>query len=104
MPELKCDVRNCSYNKEHACTLASIQIGGQGATNSIQTACERFAGGEYAASNEAHEVKHTVDIVCSAAGCIYNHETKCTANQVTISGAPTATINDDTECSSFWCK
>lgn len=104
MPKLICDVRNCSNNKENYCTLTGIQVDGTGATNVEGTCCADFTGSEYAASNQTHQVQTAVDIECTAGGCIYNACKKCTASEVAMSGASTATCSHDTQCGSFWCK
>lgn len=104
MPKLRCDVRNCSHNKEHYCCLSAISVDGTSATNVEDTCCSNFTGDEYVASNCEHRIDEIVEIECSAAGCIYNQNHACTAKEVEVSGASTACCSHDTQCGTFWCK
>lgn len=104
MPNLSCDVRNCSYNKDEMCSLNYIKVDGDDATNVEDTCCTNFDSSEYAASNSEHHVQCKVDIKCSAAGCVYNKDEECTAPEIKMSGATTASCSHDTQCASFWCK
>lgn len=45
MPEIKCDVTECAYNKNVKCAASMIQVAHNGvsnASNSDQTKCETF--------------------------------------------------------------
>lgn len=104
MPNLLCDVRNCSYNKEEHCTLSHIKVDGDTATNVESTCCSSFDPTEYAASNCSHEVKEDVDVKCSAGNCLFNNECNCKALDIKISGPSTTSCSHDTQCASFWSK
>ena len=45
MPTLKCNVKNCSYNEAHYCSLDYIHVGQENATNREGTCCESFNEG-----------------------------------------------------------
>lgn len=104
MPKLTCDVRNCSYNKDDMCSLHYIKVDGNSATNVEDTCCSDFDSSEYAASNSEHQAQDIVAIKCSAAGCIYNKAHECSAREIKMSGATTASCSHDTQCATFWCK
>lgn len=101
MPNLKCDVRNCSYNEDYRCCLSGIQVGDQVASNEEATKCESFVESEYVASNCSMEPMEEVDIECSAVQCVFNCNHECTAVDVEISGVSTVCHMDDTCCSTF---
>lgn len=104
MTTLKCDVRNCSHNQDDYCCLTAIEIDGNGATNVEDTCCSNFISTEYEMSNCTHDKQEALKINCSAAGCIYNQNRKCTADMVLVSGASTACCSHDTQCGTFVCR
>lgn len=101
MPNLRCDVKNCSYNEECHCCLSQIQVGDQVSSNTEATNCESFVESEYIASNCSMEPKDDVQITCSATECVFNHSHQCFAVDVEISGTNTTCHLDDTCCSTF---
>lgn len=103
MAYLKCDVRNCSYNKERYCTLTAIRVGRFEATNCIETCCESFAEDEYTASNCAKEEQEQVDIECHAVECVFNNNRVCHAIEVEVGGVATICDTEDTQCNTFIC-
>lgn len=46
MDHLKCNVKNCTFNKEAKCEKNSIVVGGMNAHNAKETCCESFAPAE----------------------------------------------------------
>lgn len=105
MPELRCTVDNCSYNKEQYCTLNAILVdgNGKGATNVEDTCCSNFDASEYTLSNKEHVTQAEVDVKCTADNCIFNHDTICNADEIGIAGASTCTCSHDTQCGTFRC-
>lgn len=103
MPNLKCEVRNCSYNEEYYCCLSRINVGHKNATNAIETCCESFVESEYVASNCSMGPEEVVDIQCDAVECVFNCSKLCTAVDVEVGGASTACHSDDTQCNTFIC-
>lgn len=104
MPNLRCDVKNCSYNEDYHCCLSQIQVGDQASSNSEATNCESFVESEYVASNCAMAPEEDVQIKCSATECVFNYSHQCYAVDVKISGVTTACHLDDTCCSTFISK
>lgn len=101
MPNLRCDVRNCSYNEECHCCLSQIQVGHQGSNNPEATNCESFVESEYVASNCSMCAQSEVQIECSATNCVFNKAHSCYAVDVDINGATTACHLEDTCCNTF---
>lgn len=101
MANLKCDVKNCSYNEDCRCCLSKIEVGDQVSSNPNSTNCESFVESEYIASNCAMEPQEVVQIKCSAIQCIYNCAHECHAEDVVIGGASTVCHYEDTYCGTF---
>nr|WP_302596506.1 DUF1540 domain-containing protein [uncultured Cellulosilyticum sp.] len=104
MPNLRCDVKNCSYNEEYHCCLSQIKVGDQVSSNPDATNCESFVESEYVASNCSMGPKEEVDVNCSAIECVFNCNHECLAVDVEISGATTACHLEDTCCNTFISK
>lgn len=101
MPNLRCEVKNCSYNEDCFCCLSQINVGDQASSNRDATNCESFVESEYVASNCSMCPQNEVQIKCSATECVFNRQHSCYAVDVEISGATTACHLEDTCCSTF---
>ena len=103
MADLRCNAKNCNYNKDSLCSKGDIMIGGQNATNDQGTCCDSFfairEGRDSYTSSLSHP-SHTISIDCEAQNCIYNHNYKCLAKKVQISGGH-SDDHRDTACATF---
>ena len=97
MSDLKCTVQSCAHNSSGLCTLSSIQVGGQNAHTSNQTACESFRERGNSTSNDAgKQASPQTSIRCEACHCTYNDDCRCTADNVCVD-----TCSCGTECRTF---
>ena len=103
MAELKCQVENCTYNKEKLCSKGDIMVGGKHATNMQETCCESFAekreGHDSYTSSLQHPSK-VISIDCEAQNCVYNSNYKCHAEHVDIKGCGADNCKETT-CATF---
>lgn len=103
MAELKCAAENCVFNKECLCSKGDIMVGGKHATDREDTCCESFMekrdGRDSYTSSTSHPSR-IISIDCEAVKCIYNHNYKCAAEHVDISGSD-ACKSRETACATF---
>lgn len=103
MPELKCTVDSCLYNKRECCCKGDIKVDGSDAQKTEDTCCSSFKerkGESYTSATE-HPSK-TIDVDCDATTCVYNKDCKCDAKSIGICGC-SACHESETECASFRC-
>lgn len=103
MAELKCGVRECTYNEECLCAKGDIMVGGKVASHEDETCCESFMRrreGRDSFSNSVGRPSKLISIDCEAVKCVYNSNYKCVADHVDIKGCG---CNDceDTACATF---
>lgn len=105
MTNLGCSVENCSYNKEHLCSLNEIKVGGDNAVHSDSTCCASFKEKSESSSNCSNCgcAKEETDIACEACNCMYNKDKCCYASSIDICGCH-ASKAEHTECATFSCK
>lgn len=103
MPSLNCNACTCSHNKNQACCLNGIAVGGRAATKDSSTNCISFEENNGAMTNFSQEPVLRMDIGCEAVNCVHNHSCTCQADQVSING-DYASNSQETQCSSFACK
>lgn len=104
MPELKCTVNNCYYNKRENCCKGTIEVGGKEAKSTDDTCCDSFVVRERDSYTNAEEQPcKMIQVECQATKCTYNDDCACQAEDIGISGR---NANDcgATECASFRCE
>ncbi|MCQ2553750.1 MAG: DUF1540 domain-containing protein [Clostridia bacterium] len=101
MAELKCDAKNCVYNRDRSCSKGDIMVGGKSAHTSRETCCDSFRNdtGDHFKSSLEHP-SQVVSIDCEAEKCEYNSGYRCHAKHVEITGC-TACDCKETICSTF---
>lgn len=106
MTKLNCIVKNCYYNKDSKCCREGIDVHGEDATVTDATYCSSFKQGEDTySSKECHcdaGPEKMLDVTCEAVHCVFNSNTKCHADKITIEGSG-AKHESQTECGSFEC-
>ena len=103
MAELKCQVENCTYNKEKLCSKGDIMVGGKHACSTEDTCCESFAQKREGRDSYTSALDHPSKIIsidCEAVKCMYNKNYKCIAERVDISGLG-ACDSRETACATF---
>lgn len=104
MTNLNCGVANCSYNKNELCSLNSIDVGGNKATECEETCCKSFIEkSEGSFSNDASEASLQTEIGCKAENCEYNSNCKCHAEAINVAG-DFASSEGETCCETFRCS
>ena len=81
MFDLKCKKVNCVYNKSANCNAKHIKV-------TKETECDTFKASKEAEIGVYSEIKQVpirknIEVVCDAK-CIFNDESKCTANGITV--------------------
>lgn len=101
MTDLKCDVKNCAYNKQQLCSKGDIMVGGKTATSPKETRCESFRDkdNDHFVSSFDHP-SSSISIDCEATNCKHNSDYRCVSDEVTIRGC-TACSCKETLCSTF---
>lgn len=85
MTELKCLVKNCTYNDSQCCCKGDIMVGGMKACSCDDTCCESFREQkEGSARNALDHPSRMISIDCEAVKCMYNTNYKCSAEHVDI--------------------
>lgn len=103
MPELKCTVDSCYYNKRECCCKGTIEVTGSKAKSTEETNCESFVERKRdSISNATEHPCRTIDVVCQATSCQYNDNNMCDAKDIGISGTGAHNCSQ-TECASFRC-
>lgn len=104
MPLLNCTARTCVYNKDEYCSKGDIKIDGNDAKTADETCCKSFVERKEGVSNSASEGCgcQNVQILCEACQCAYNHDEKCEAAKITVTGTGACKCGD-TKCGTF-CK
>lgn len=103
MTNLDCNVSCCCHNdnSEKKCCLSSINVRGTGASTCDDTCCGSFFEDKSGSVSNANNTPHvTLDISCDADSCVYNDNSKCTADHIDISGI-FASAKDDTVCATY---
>ena len=101
MTELKCLVKNCTYNDSQCCCKGDIMVGGMKACSCDDTCCESFREQkEGSARNALDHPSRMISIDCEAVKCMYNTNYKCRAEHVYIKGIG-ADGSRETLCATF---
>lgn len=101
MAELRCSVKNCTYNEDAYCCKGDIMVGGKCACTPDETCCGSFrerSGDSY--SNTGERPCKTISIDCEAENCVYNSNYKCVADHVDIKGCGACDCRE-TACATF---
>ncbi len=96
MTELKCSVHSCANHKDNMCCKSNIAVSGKDACCCDETCCSSYSekGDE---NNMAYtEPNRRLDISCSARECMYNHNSVCRADNVSINNMSGGAV-----CSTF---
>lgn len=106
MTNLKCNVKNCYYNKNAKCCREDITVQGEDATVTEATSCGSFKQVSDSVSAKSchcdNNGKETLNVCCNAVHCVFNDNEKCRADKITIDGNG-AVHESQTECGSFKC-
>ncbi len=99
MTNLKCSVYSCTHHKGDMCCKPNIKVGGEHACCPDETACISYApkGDQNAVGTSTPNPE--LEIACTATDCVYNKNTKCAANNVSIN-----TMGGGAGCSTFTKK
>jgi len=103
MPEVNCNVNNCSHNKDAICFANSVNVAGGRAKESDNTCCASFLNGDNygtLTSNTNDYGSQCMDVVCNVQSCSYYNNKYCTADSINVSGGR-ANIYEETNCSTF---
>ena len=101
MTELKCLVKNCTYNDSQCCCKGDNMVGGMKACSCDDTCCESFREQkEGSARNALDHPSRMISIDCEAVKCMYNTNYKCSAEHVDIKGIG-ADGSRETLCATF---
>ena len=102
MTRLDCNVVTCAYNADNCCKREAINVRGEDASTSSQTACGSFSTSSAATNACRGDACKETEVSCEAVECMYNSGHQCRANHIGISGGR-AEAGKDTECASFVC-
>ena len=101
MTHLQCSVQECMYNAQNGCCAHGIHVEGSYAERCEGTCCETFANRSGAQNAAADSTPNRcMTISCDAKHCVYNQNSKCTAESVDINGA-NCQSGDQTRCNTF---
>ncbi|MDQ0151222.1 DUF1540 domain-containing protein [Eubacterium multiforme] len=100
MATLRCQVRECTHNRDSYCCNESIAVGGREAMSSSQTMCNDFQEMSYSIMSMEQKPNPNMEIECNAKNCMYNDKQRCIANYVDISG-DNCKEESDTKCATF---
>jgi hypothetical protein len=114
MTNISCSAKNCAYNKNMACYKHKINVEGLFSRSKLGTFCESFKTPkekvifetEFASDmqSEALSALETkTEITCSANYCLYNKNSRCSAENIKV-GSADARFRSETECDSFTLK
>ena len=96
MTNLKCSVYSCIHHKGDHCCKPNIKVEGPKAMSSSETECASYATKGPQNNVGTSTPNPQLEIVCSANECVYNKESKCHANNVSIN-----TMGGQAGCSTF---
>ncbi|MGL4849720.1 MAG: DUF1540 domain-containing protein [Clostridium sp.] len=100
MTTLKCEVSDCTNNKQNCCCNNEITIGGQEAEFSSETNCKNFQPKMDSLTSDVRDINPSLYINCSVDTCTYNKGQTCVAKNVDISNNLNS-YSSDTECATF---
>lgn len=105
MNSVECHVLNCEHYSNNLCALDKIKVDGPAAKDSGSTCCLSFSEKKGNAQNSigaAPEATPRTAIHCDAQNCTYNHNTKCDADAICVSGCCNdVSSKSGTSCSTF---
>jgi len=98
MKDLKCGLKDCTYNEGYCCQAKAIEV-------DKFTDCITYEKNPNKRKNlteagkEFKPAKYDVDtkITCNAQSCLFNRDTKCVANGITVMNQ----IEDQANCLTF---
>ncbi len=96
MTDLKCSVYDCAHHSAGCCCKPDIRVDGTNATNCGDTCCASYAPRGTQNDVSYTEPNERLEISCTAGECMYNKNTRCSANNVSIN-----TIDGNAGCSTF---
>ena len=85
MTELKCSVHSCANHKDNMCCKPNIAVNGKDACCCDETCCSSYS-----------EKGDENNMACSAGECMYNHNSVCRADNVSINNMSGGAV-----CSTF---
>lgn len=103
MPQINCDVINCSHNKDAICYANIINVAGGNARETENTACASFLDSDHYSTltNNTNDYgSRCLDLVCNVQSCTYNDNKLCSADAINVTGFG-ANIYQETNCSTF---
>lgn len=99
MTDLHCTVDECAHYCDNRCCIGGIEVVGSQACSCGETLCASFDQKTGGASEDVAPA-YTASIGCDATHCLYNDNTRCTAESITIEGCDSST-SEGTRCGSF---
>lgn len=106
MTLLKCSATTCMYNQNQLCSKGEIEVLGDRAHSSTDTACgsfrEKGTGGFTNQLSDGGCGCEKIQIDCKAKECTYNDNCRCTASAIDIEGHNACNCHD-TKCGTFFC-
>lgn len=103
MPEIRCNVTNCSHNNNSICFSNVVNVGGTNAKKDCDTCCASFLDEALYGSltnNVNNPGSPCNSITCEANTCVYNHNEYCTAPSIEVNGN-SVHIYTETNCKTF---
>ena len=101
MTDLKCSVKNCTYNENHLCCKGSIMVDGKEAKEANATKCASFENcGSCCGKNSTQSPDKKINVSCQAVNCVYNDNKNCTAAHIDVAKSKDCR-NGETECATF---
>ena len=81
MFDLKCKRKGCAFNKNCNCTAKEVEV-------TKNTSCKTFEPSKEKNENQIEKIgqppiRKDIDVFCKA-DCLFNHNSTCTANGITV--------------------
>lgn len=88
MKDLKCSLKDCKFNQGFSCIAKDINVTDGAECSSYIVSKEKVANRMFEIGSEVGAPDYTVDtlIECRADNCLFNKNSKCVANGITVLG------------------
>lgn len=106
MKDLKCSLKECTYNQGFCCIANQISVDNTAHCDSFQLSQKKLADKIFEIGAESCKPNYNVDtkVSCTAA-CLFNSRDICTANGITVLGdSDFATRDLSADCATFTPK
>lgn len=98
--KLYCKATNCTHNYDEYCRAGYINVRGNSAVKTSETTCSTYFAdsvGFFTSAIEVGGYTTPENIICEAYNCIYNKDTRCSADSVMIN-------SHFSSCETFKCE